>query len=71
MLGPGDPLAPLLLAHGCKVHEVPGWPTVENVAAMIAKIAAAELRSLVTAPDCAVTRVRVTETHVNEAAWQL
>jgi 6-pyruvoyltetrahydropterin/6-carboxytetrahydropterin synthase len=71
MLGPDDPLAPLLIAHGCKVHEVPGWPTVENVAEMIAAVAADQLMRLVTAPGCRVTRVRVTETHVNEAAWQL
>lgn len=69
MLGPDDPLVPLLRAEGCKVHEVPGWPTVENVAAMLAEVAAAELENLVRAPHATVTGVRVTETHVNEAAW--
>jgi 6-pyruvoyltetrahydropterin/6-carboxytetrahydropterin synthase len=70
MLGPDDPLVPLLRAERCKVREVEGWPTVENVAVMLAAVASAELRKLVTAPRCTVTRVRVTETHVNEAAWQ-
>jgi len=70
MLGPDDPLVPLLRAHGCKVHEVPGWPTVENVAAMLAKVATGELAALTRAPGCQVTHVRVTETHVNEATWQ-
>jgi 6-pyruvoyltetrahydropterin/6-carboxytetrahydropterin synthase len=69
MLGPDDPLVPLLRAEGCKVHEVPGWPTVENVAVMLAGVVAAELARLVRAPGCEVTRVVVTETHVNEAAW--
>jgi 6-pyruvoyltetrahydropterin/6-carboxytetrahydropterin synthase len=70
MLGPDDPLVPLLRANGCKVHEVPGWPTVENVAAMIGAAAAQVLAGLDRAPGCAVARVRVTETHVNEATWQ-
>lgn len=70
MLGPGDPLIPLLRSEGCKVHEVPGWPTVENVAAMIAGVAQDELTKLTRAPGCDVTEVRVSETHVNEAAWK-
>ena len=69
MLGPDDPLVPVLRSQGCKVHEVPGWPTVENVAAMIADQAGTILGGLVRAPGAAVTRVRVTETHVNEASW--
>ena len=69
MLGPEDPLVPLLRAHGCKVHEVHGWPTVEHVAAMLAMVAQGQLDALVRAPGCVVTRVRVQETHVNEAAW--
>lgn len=70
MLGPEDPLGPVLVAHGCKVRTVPGWPTVENVAAMIAAQAATILEGLTRAPGAEVTCVRVTETHVNEAAWQ-
>lgn len=70
MLGPEDPLVPVLRGQGCKVHEVPGWPTVENVAAMIAAEAQTVLSALVVAPGASVTAVRVTETHVNEASWQ-
>ena len=70
MLGPADPLVPLLRAEGCKVHIVEGWPTVENVAAMIAAEAMDMLVRLVRAPGCQVDAVRVTETHVNEATWQ-
>lgn len=69
MLGPDDPLVPVLRSQGCKVHEVPGWPTVENVAEMIATHAADVLATLVRAPGAKVTHVRVTETHVNEATW--
>jgi 6-pyruvoyltetrahydropterin/6-carboxytetrahydropterin synthase len=69
MLGPDDPLVPVLRSQGCKVHEVPGWPTVENVAQMIAAEAGRILASLTRAPGAEVTEVRVTETHVNEATW--
>lgn len=69
MLGPDDPLIPVLAAHGCKVHEVPGWPTVENVAAMLAARTDKILRTITRAPGATVTCVRVTETAVNEAAW--
>lgn len=69
MLGPDDPLLPLLTAHDCKVHQVPGWPTVENVAAMLANIATDTLNELTRAPEATVTRVHVTETHVNAATW--
>jgi 6-pyruvoyltetrahydropterin/6-carboxytetrahydropterin synthase len=70
MLGPADPLLPLLRAHDCKVYEVPGWPTVENVALMLAHVAQTELEKLTRASGANVTTVRVTETAVNEAAWQ-
>lgn len=69
MLGPDDPLVALLAAHGCKVHEVPGWPTVENVAGLLARVAGEALTELVRAPGARVTQVRVSETHVNAATW--
>jgi 6-pyruvoyltetrahydropterin/6-carboxytetrahydropterin synthase len=70
MLGPDDPLVPVLLANGCKVHEVPGWPTVENVAAMLGHVAAAVLEDInPRAPGTRIVQVRVMETHVNEATW--
>ncbi|MFZ4160457.1 6-pyruvoyl trahydropterin synthase family protein [Streptomyces griseoincarnatus] len=70
MLGPGDPLLPVLRAEGCKVYEVEGWPTVENVAALLAGTASRALDHLVRAPGAYVSRVRVTETHVNAATWE-
>lgn len=69
MLGPDDPLLPILTAHGCKVHPVAGWPTVENVAAMVAGVAEDMLHLIVRAPDAHVVRVDVQETHVNRASW--
>lgn len=69
MLGPDDPLLPLLRGHDCKTHEVPGWPTVENVAALLAGVATDVLGHLTRAPRARVTRVHVTETHVNAATW--
>lgn len=69
MLGPDDPLVPLLQAEGCKVHVVAGWPTVENVAEMIAEQGQRVLHELVRAPYAVVSRCVVRETHVNEAAW--
>ena len=72
MLGSDDPLALVLAAHDCKVHVIiDGWPTVENVAKMIAVEAERILQTLVRAPDAKVTEVRVCETHVNEASWTL
>jgi 6-pyruvoyltetrahydropterin/6-carboxytetrahydropterin synthase len=68
MLGPDDPLLPLLAPHG-KVHQVPGWPTVENVAALIGQVAGDVLEELSRAYGARVTRVRVSETHVNAATW--
>lgn len=69
MLDPDDPLVPVLRAHDCKVHEVAGSPTVENVAQLLADIAADALHELVRAPGARITRVRVAETHVNAATW--
>ncbi|MFE3378731.1 6-pyruvoyl trahydropterin synthase family protein [Streptomyces anulatus] len=68
MLGPDDELLPLLSQYG-KVHQVPGWPTVENVASLIARVAGDALLDLVRAPEARVTRVQVSETHVNAATW--
>lgn len=70
MLGPEDPLLPILLDHGCKVFPVPGWPTVENVAALLARVAGDVLADLDRAPGAYVASVQVTETHVNEATWE-
>lgn len=71
MLGPGDPLLPVLRAENCKVYEVEGWPTVENVAELLALVAADVLTDLVRAPGAHVSRVRVSETHVNAATWEV
>jgi 6-pyruvoyltetrahydropterin/6-carboxytetrahydropterin synthase len=69
MLGPDDPLLTVLHPYGMKIHQVPGWPTVENVAALIAQVASDALQDLVRAPGARVTQVRVSETHVNAATW--
>ncbi|MGW7708282.1 6-pyruvoyl trahydropterin synthase family protein [Streptomyces sp. NPDC054771] len=69
MLGPDDPLLPVLAPYGMKIHQVPGWPTVEHVAALIARVAENSLQDLVRAPDARITQVRVSETHVNTATW--
>lgn len=68
MLGTDDELLPLLSRYG-KVHPVPGWPTVENVAGLIAGVAEERLQGLVRATGARVTRVHVAETHVNAATW--
>ena len=69
MLGPEDPLLPVLQGMGSKVHVVDGWPTVENVAVMVAAVATDCLQELVRAPGARVVRVDVQETHVNGAGW--
>lgn len=69
MLGPDDPLVLALLTAGCKVHIVPGWPTVENVAAMLASEASRLLDGITRAPRAEISEVRIRETHVNEASW--
>lgn len=69
LLGPDDPLVPLLRAHGCKVYEVEGWPTVENMAALLAARAADALATLVHAPGARIARVHIRETHLNAATW--
>ncbi|MEU1815163.1 6-carboxytetrahydropterin synthase [Streptomyces roseifaciens] len=70
MLGPDDPLLPVLAPHGIKIHQVPGWPTVENVAGLIARVANDALQELLRAPGAQVTRVEIRETHVNAATWR-
>lgn len=70
MLGAQDALLPVLRAHGSKVYEVPGWPTVEATAELLARVAGDILFDLVRAPGAYVSRVHVTETHVNGATWE-
>jgi 6-pyruvoyltetrahydropterin/6-carboxytetrahydropterin synthase len=80
MLGPGDRLATTLLAEG-KVYLFDRgystgyrWPTVENVAATLARVATVtlgllEAEDVPVAAKAAVTRVVVRETATNSAAW--
>ncbi|MFG2525630.1 6-pyruvoyl tetrahydropterin synthase family protein [Streptomyces sp. NPDC048527] len=70
LLGPDDPLGTILRSHQCKVYDVPGWPTVENVAALLADVASKALAGLDSAPGARVSNVRVDETRVNSAVWQ-
>lgn len=84
MLGVGDPLVPALLHEGSKVCRFGAadprgpaeshaaafpWPTVENVAHLLANVAQEILAALDHAPAAGVTRVTVHETHVNSAQW--
>lgn len=70
MLGPEDPLVPILRDHDTKVYEIDGWPTVENVADRIAAVAQYELLpTLQRMPRTVISRVHITETHVNAATW--
>ncbi|WP_158884035.1 6-pyruvoyl trahydropterin synthase family protein [Amycolatopsis anabasis] len=69
MLGPDDPLVPVLREAACKVYEVSGWPTVENVAGHLAEVADGLLGELEHMPGARVTAVEVQETHVNRAGW--
>jgi 6-pyruvoyltetrahydropterin/6-carboxytetrahydropterin synthase len=70
MLGADDPLLPILRAHGSKVYEVAGWPTVEATAELLAQVAGDILFDLPRAQYAHVSRVHVTETHVNSATWE-
>lgn len=73
MLGHTDPLVPLLTEHGCKVYRFGAdnpsaglvWPTVENVAELLARVGDQVLGDL----GGRVVRSRVQETHVNAAEW--
>lgn len=83
MLGAADPLVLALTEEGSKVYRFGaadpqqdeqyavklGWPTVENVAALLGAVGQGVLESLDRAPGARVTRVSVTETHVNAACW--
>jgi 6-pyruvoyltetrahydropterin/6-carboxytetrahydropterin synthase len=77
MLGAGDPLAALLAAHDSKVYlfgeppyarDLP-YPTVEAVAVLLARVAQAVLDDQPRAAGATVSRVEVTETHVNAAEF--
>lgn len=71
MLGYDDVLLGVLPAHG-KVYAMGSdeyseglmWPTVENVAALIANVVRIDL------PDVRVVRVTVRETPTNQASWR-
>lgn len=80
MLGAGDPLISDLARAHCKVFvfgvgeavRLP-WPTVENVAELLARVAQACLDNLVpydaTHSDAVVTQVTVTETANNSVTY--
>lgn len=67
MLGTEDPLRELLAEHG-KVYELAPWPTVEQVALHLAEVC----QELMDTAELGVrvSRVRVTETHVNAAEFR-
>jgi len=81
MLSVNDPLSQLLPGYG-KVfkfgEDVPGnyltrdlgWPTVENVAHMLGRVAVHALLQQSRAQGASVTEVKVSETHVNAATWK-
>lgn len=73
MLGHADPLLPILDQYG-KVWSFEGrdgeWPTVENVAVLIHRIASDLLISVLHVADARVSRVTVQETPVNAAWWE-
>lgn len=75
MLGVDDPLLPVLRKEG-KVFifgelQAVGldWPTVENTAALLARVADSCLAEVEHHRTAAVTGVTVSETHVNKAGW--
>ncbi|MEU0947664.1 6-carboxytetrahydropterin synthase [Streptomyces canus] len=70
MLGAQDALVPVLRAHGSKVYEVGGWPTVEATAELLAHVASDILSGLPRTLGAYISRVHVTETHVNSATWE-
>ncbi|MPZ66181.1 MAG: 6-carboxytetrahydropterin synthase [Pseudonocardiaceae bacterium] len=69
MLGLDDPLVDVLNDGHTKVHVMTDWPTVENVAAMLAEIAGQLLSAIPRVSGATVTAVEVRETHVNRAGW--
>ncbi len=72
MLGADDPLVSVLRPMG-KVfvftEALGSWPTVENVAALLADVATDILISVDPGAEVKLLQVRVTETHLNEATW--
>ncbi len=56
---------PILSSYQSKVYIVPGKPTVEKVAALLAGVASEVLAGIDSTPDTRVSRVRVDETRVN------
>lgn len=76
MLGEADPLLRVLPGYDCKVYafgsDYPSaglmWPTVENAAELLARVASG-LVGLAGTPSARVVRVHVQETHVNAATW--
>ncbi len=72
MLGVDDPLVPILKEHG-KVfvfeHGMGSWPTVENVAGLLADVTADLLDRLDNGIPIKVLRCEVQETSVNAATW--
>ena len=75
-LGKDDPLATILPEYG-KVYRMGedspseglDWPTVENVAVLLARVGQDCLDEVPRAKDARVTSVQVSETHVNRAGW--
>lgn len=81
MLGRNDPLTPLLALHGKvftfdpsdgRMHGAGGhWPSVENVAELIARVMEFALSTEIEhATGAFVSRVTVSETAVNAATWE-
>jgi 6-pyruvoyltetrahydropterin/6-carboxytetrahydropterin synthase len=77
MLGTEDPLTGLLRPAGKvftfgaeRLASDLAWPTVENVARLLSRVAEEALVSLVRAPGAQVVSVKVNETHVNAATWR-
>ncbi len=77
MLGKEDPLLAEFNLDGTKVFtfglddlaEDLAWPTVENVAVLIGRVAGRVLDRTEQAAGARVTKVTVSETHVNTACW--
>ncbi|MFJ6380154.1 6-pyruvoyl trahydropterin synthase family protein [Kitasatospora sp. NPDC092039] len=83
MLGANDPLAAVLAGQGSKLFrfgaEDPteqeqhaadlGWPSVEAVADLLARVATEALHTLPRAAGAYVSHVGVSETAVNAASW--
>lgn len=70
ILGERDPLGALLPDFKTKVFTMRDWPTVENVAALLAEVGADVLCQLGVADKVRVGAVEVHETYVNRAGWR-